>query len=123
MREFEKSKSLVGPEMLVRGNVPPEAACLAESLGFCEKMPDTPQGFFDPRAILEVGHDTIPFDDVSIFFLLFAVVPDNDCYFCPDSVCLSKNTMQSTRKASRNSDGSASVTQIWGKLGRIVGIE
>jgi hypothetical protein len=109
--------------VLVRGNVPPEAACLSQSLGFCEKMLVTRQGFFDPLAILEVGHDAIPFDDVSIFFLLFAVVLDNDCYFCPDSVCLSKNTMQSTRKAFRDSGGSASVTQIWGKLGRIVGIE
>ncbi len=50
MRKFEESKSLVGPEVLVRGNVPPEAPCVAESLGFCEKMLVTPQGFLGPLA-------------------------------------------------------------------------
>src|SRR5580692_13036109 len=33
---FENSKSLVGPEVLVRQNVPPKAACVTESLGFCQ---------------------------------------------------------------------------------------
>src|SRR5260370_28880457 len=65
-REFEKAKSLVGPEVLVRGNVPREAACVAQSLGFCQKMLVTPQGFFDSLAVLDVGHDTIPFDDISV---------------------------------------------------------
>src|SRR5579862_9898759 len=67
MREFEKSKGLVGPEVLVRGNVPPEAACVAESLGFCQKMLVTPQGCFDPLAIFDVGRDPVPLDDVSVF--------------------------------------------------------
>src|SRR6266446_1652235 len=65
-REFEKSKSLVGPEVLVRGNVPPEAARVAQSLGFCQKMLVTPQGFVDSLAVLDVGHDAIPFDDTSV---------------------------------------------------------
>src|SRR5258707_10722649 len=69
-REFEKSKSLVGPEVLVRGNVPPETARVAESLGFCQKMLVTPQAVFDSLAVLDVGHDAIPFDDISVVISL-----------------------------------------------------
>src|ERR1700716_3786936 len=65
--EFKNTESLVGPEVLVSGNVPPEAACVAESLGFGQTMLATPQGFFDALAVLDVGDDAIPFDDVSIF--------------------------------------------------------
>ena len=37
----------------------------AESLGFFQIMLVTPQGFFGALAVLDVGHDAIPFDDVS----------------------------------------------------------
>ena len=65
-REFEESKSLVRPEVLVGGNVPPEAARVAQSLGFCQKMFVTPKGFVDSLAVLDVGHDTILFDDIAV---------------------------------------------------------
>src|ERR1700730_7238433 len=65
--EFKNTERLVGPEVLVGGNVPPEAACMAESLGFGQTMLAPPQGFFNALAVLDVGHDAIPFDDVSIF--------------------------------------------------------
>src|ERR1700739_1888572 len=63
--EFKDTERLGGPEVLVGGNVPPETACVAESLGFGEIMLATPQGFFDALAVLDVGHDAVPFDDVS----------------------------------------------------------
>src|ERR1700733_9395257 len=65
--EFQNAERLVGPEVLVGGNVPFEATCFAEPLGFGQTMLATPQGLFDALALLDVGYDPIPFDDVSTF--------------------------------------------------------
>src|SRR6267378_7358223 len=51
--EFKNTERLVGPEVRVSGNVPPEAACVAESLGFGQTMLAAPQGFFDALAVLD----------------------------------------------------------------------
>jgi len=45
---------------------PPEAPCVAESLGFGQTVLATPQGFFDALAVFDVGHHSIPSDDVSL---------------------------------------------------------
>jgi hypothetical protein len=39
---------------------------VAESLCFCQKVVITPQGFFDALPVLDVGHDAVPSDYVSI---------------------------------------------------------
>src|SRR5882762_6094528 len=56
----------LGPKYPLRTDFHPDAADMAQSLGFCQTMLVTPQGFFDALTVFDVSDDAIPFDDVSI---------------------------------------------------------
>ena len=56
----------LGPKYPLRTDFRPDAADVAQSLGFCQTMFVTPQGFFDALTVFDVSDDAVPFDDVSI---------------------------------------------------------
>src|SRR5258707_14708448 len=63
---LEDAIGFVRPDNLFVVRFPSEAARVTEPLSLGEIMLAAPQGFFDALSVLDVGHDAIPLDDVSI---------------------------------------------------------
>src|SRR5260221_3367584 len=64
---LEDAIGFVRPDNLSIVRFPPEAARVTEPLSLGEIMLAAPQGLLDALAVLDVGHDTVPLDNVSIF--------------------------------------------------------